>query len=92
METCGGYCLRKLDNFGSMYGAIVFIICLGLASIFVLVLGHVLEPFFSIMQQGPVRTFLLYLWPNGLLLFVLIVLIFTMLMYYQKQNYMEGNI
>ena len=83
--------MRKLDDIGSMWGAVIFIICLGLASILVLVLGHVLEPFFSIMQEGTVRTFLLYLWPNGLLLFVLFVLIFTMLMHYQKQNYMEGG-
>ena len=83
--------MRKLDDIGSMWGAVVFIICLGLTSFLVLIFGHVLEPFFSIMKAGFVKQFLLYLWPKGLLLIVLLVLIFTMLMYYQKQNYMEGG-
>lgn len=91
MGISGENSVRKLDNIGSIWGVVIFIICLGFASFLTLIFGHVLEPFFSIMQQGNVRTFLLYLWPNGLLLFVLLVLIFTMLMHYQKQNYMEGG-
>ena len=84
--------MRKIKNNtdGSIYGIAVFLGVLGLASFLVLLFGEILEVFFCIMMVGPVRDFLLMIWPNGVLIVVFIVMAFATLMYYQKKNYMEG--
>jgi hypothetical protein len=79
------------DNSGSSDPALVFIICVGMVSLLVLFFGEVLTPFFSIMKAGIVRDFLLAFWPNGLLISMMVILIFTMLMAYQKKYYHEGG-
>lgn len=81
----------KTNDIGSIYGAAVFLGVLGFTSFLVLLFGHILEPFFSIMRDGVVKTFLAAVFPNGVLLVVLIVMSFTVLMYYQKKFYQTGG-
>ena len=85
--------MKKLlnNNNASIYGVAVFIGVLCFTSYLVLLFGHILEPFFSIMMPGSVRDFLIWFWPNGLLLVILIVMSSATLMYYQKQFYQEGG-
>lgn len=81
----------KSNDSGSVDPSLIFIICLAVTSFLVLVFGEVLTVFFSIMMPGPVKTFLLAFWPNGMLISILIILIFTLLMAYQKKYYQQGG-
>jgi hypothetical protein len=95
---------RKLgsDNSGSIDPVIIFFLCIGIASIMILIFGEVLTPFFQLgssvdddinpsisAPRGYFMAFLGILWPKGLLLVILFSLIFCLLMTYQKNRYKE---
>jgi hypothetical protein len=75
------------DDTASIYPIAIFIVCLGLISLAILIGSEILDPFFNLMADGAMKTFLLIVWPYGLAMFMLIVLIFTLLMEMQKDKY-----
>jgi len=83
--------MKKLiaDNNGSIYPVLIFILCLGVVSVTLLLAGNILEPFFNLMQDGAMKSFLLVLFPYGIAGFFLIVLIFTLVLEMQKSKYKE---
>jgi hypothetical protein len=94
--------LLRNNNQGSIDPVIYLFICIGLASITVLILGEVLVPFFQLMDstddsidsdisapRGYFSSFVHMLWPKGVLLVVFIGCIFAMIMTYQKKRYKE---
>jgi hypothetical protein len=70
-------------------GKLVFI--LAISSVLVLVFGMIFEPMFSIMKVGIVRSILLLIWPNGILLVILIVGIAWYLMEIQTSSKNKGG-
>lgn len=92
----------RKNTYGSAWPIIVFFICLGVASVTVLVLGEIFEPFMNLMEGDDpdieiadiprqyVSQFFQLIWPKGLLLGLLIGLTFAVLMDYQKIKYMEA--
>ena len=83
-------CLKH-NQVGSIVPVLVVIVVLGVAGFLILVMGEILEPFFNIMSDGAVKDFLLIIFPKGILLVVFFVIIFVMLMEYQKSSYREGG-
>ena len=95
--------MRKLlsDNNASAWPVIIFIICLGTASVVVLIVGEVFEPFMQLMAgddpdvvdadvpRGYVSTFFQFFWPRGLLIVILTGCSFALIMEYQKTKYKE---
>ena len=91
------------DTTASAWPVVIAIIVLALAAFLVLIFGHVLEPFFNV-GGGTDDTvdseihkprklgwqFLQIIWPNGLLLVILIGTLAGMIMYYQKRYYKEA--
>lgn len=96
--------LRKLgsNNNGSAVPIIYFFMCIGIASILILIFGNVLSPFFQLLSstddsisaeisapRGYFVSFIEILWPKGLMLGIMFGLIFCLLMTYQKIKYKE---
>lgn len=76
-------------NEGSIVPIATFIILLAIVGVLALVFGEILEPFFRFMMAGHVRSFLLMLFPYGLMFFILIVAGFSLMMAMQKKQYQE---
>lgn len=90
----------KNDNHASAFPVVIFIICLCVASMVILILNYVLEPFFNIMNsydtvlkpsvvepRKAVVSLVVPLWTKGLLLVILLGLGIGLLMEYQKSKY-----
>ena len=91
------------DDYGSVNPVLLFIFIIGITSLLVLLLGHVLEPFVNLMGftdsdindgiSDPRN--MLYLstrsfWPFGALIVVFLAISFGLLMEYQKSKYQRG--
>ena len=95
--------MRKLisNNNASAWAVIIFIICFAAASVTILIVGEVFEPFLNLMggddpsvdsadvPRGWVFQFFQLIWPKGLLIVVLAGLSFALIMEYQKTKYKE---
>ena len=96
--------IRKIrnNNNASVWGVIIFIVCLAAAGITILIVGEVLEPFLNFMAgsdpnidsevsapRGWVTQFFEIIWPRGLLLGIFFGLSFALIMHYQKKEYVE---
>jgi len=95
--------MRKLlnNNNASAWAVIIFIICLAAASITILIVGEVFEPFMNLMDgndpdvesadvpRGYVSLFFQLVFPKGLLVVVFIGLSVSLIMEYQKTKYKE---
>lgn len=80
------------NEYGSAVPVLILFICLAVISFVVLIYGEILDPFFNIMRSGYVKSFLLMVWPNGLLLAFFIALSYALFMEYQKWKYTrEGS-
>lgn len=90
------------DEDASVWPVIIVFIVLGITSFLILLFGVVLEPFFDLgaatddtidpqvsAPRGYGVSFLRIVWPNGLLLVILIGTLSAMIMYYQKKRYQE---
>ena len=80
-----------MNDEGSVYPIAILIICVCVAGFFLLIGGSILEPFFGFMRDGSMKDFFVFLFPNGIALFILIVLIGTTWMEYQKDKYKGGG-
>lgn len=93
--------IRNTD--ASAYPVMIFIIALGMASMVILILGFVVEPFTNLMnftdteinntlsapREGIVFFITEVIWPKGVLLGIFIALSVALLMEYQKKQYKE---
>lgn len=96
--------LRSLgdNNEGSIFPVVIFIIIICIASITILILNYVLEPFLNLMDSdfgtsantsAPRKAtvkFLVPLWTKGLLIVILLGAGLGLLMEYQKMKYQVG--
>ena len=91
------------DDDASVNPVIIFFIVLAVTSLLVLLLGHVLEPFFNLMGfddsdikdsiSAPRKNMFnlgQIIWPYGVMLAVFTASIFGLLMEYQKSKYQRG--
>jgi hypothetical protein len=91
------------DNKASAAPVILFIILLGMTSLVVLLLGHVVEPFMNLIDSSDdsinpdvsapregMNQFIQLFWPKGLLLSIFISATVALFMEYQKKTYKEG--
>jgi len=96
--------MRKIikSNNASIWPIAIFIIVLAIASVLILLYGHVLEPFLNLMDSGDdsisesvsyprslMSQFAQIIWPKGLLLAIFIGTSAAVLMEYQKAKYKE---
>lgn len=84
--------MRKFisNEFGGIYGIVIFVMVLGLAAFIWLVFNTFLEFFINYMPNNATRDFFIMFWAHGgILLVVLLVSIFSLLVYMQKSKYMQ---
>lgn len=90
------------NRYGSAWPIIILVICLGLGSFLVLLLGEINEPMLNFMDseddsidesvsspRESVSGFLQIFWPRGVLLIVLLGLALAVFMEYQKARYKQ---
>jgi len=97
--------MRKLlrNNFGSSDPIIITIIILGVAAFAILIFSEILVPFMQLLQstessvdpvisapRGYFTLFVSLLWPKGVMLIILIVILAVVLMEYQKSKFKES--
>jgi len=75
------------ETSGSVYPIGLYIIYLGLASFFILILGEILEPVVNIMESSPLKTFFIAVFPKGLLIVTFIALTYRLYLKMQKKDY-----
>lgn len=63
-----------------------YLLILAMASVLTLVFGMILNPFFCIMEVGPARDILLAIFPNGLLLAILLIATASYLIDMQREK------
>jgi type II secretory pathway component PulF len=94
---------RDMDEHGSIYPVVIFIIALCVAGFMVLLMGNVLTPFFQLLTSTDssidpaITTPMFYMgqllvgwiWPKGVLICIFIGLVMWLLMDYQKSRYKE---
>lgn len=91
-----------INNSGSVNPVLIYIICLGLISFLMLLLGYLVEPFMNLINssdssialgistpRGYVSTFIQIMWPRGILLALFLILSGALIMEYQKNKYLE---
>jgi hypothetical protein len=74
------------NNEGSVYPVAIFFIVVCVAGFLLLIAGSILEPFFTFIRDGPMKTFLVGLFPGGIALFILVVTMAALWMRYQKEK------
>lgn len=96
--------MKKLikNNNGSVNPVLIYIICLGLISFLMLLLGFLVEPFMNLMDstdssidtdisipRGYISLFIQIMWPKGILIGLFLILSGALIMEYQKNKYQE---